>query len=225
MLVSTVGLALYLQSRNLSDCSVGGHALAAQQIHDVLHYWFVYDGDVPQNNMKIWYGFSAETDAEIRRKFLPLIEEAIAGGLRDWEQTPRGLLAKILLLDQFTRNVYRRQANAFAGDKEAVRLTKKALKEHKGEFHPLEMSFVIMPLMHSEDLADQLECVRVTRKLVEESKGTPAEELFSQALKYAEDHRDVVAKFGRFPHRNEALGRKSTPEEVEYLRSANRYGQ
>lgn len=87
------------------------------------------------------------------------------------------------------------------------------------------MSFVIMPLMHSEDLKDQVECVRVIRQLIEETKGTPAQELFEKALKYAEDHRDVIAKYGRFPHRNEVLGRQSTPEEIEYLKTANRYGQ
>lgn len=194
----------------------------------VLHFWLGDDPltDWPQPHRgDLWFKGGAEVDANIRAQFGPLVEEAMAGGLADWEADPMARLALILLLDQFSRNVYRGQAHAFAGDARAQALSQRTLDA--GEDAALPRAgrlFVYMPLMHAETLAQQNACVACFERL---HAGAPEglKDILANNLQYAILHRDIVARFGRFPHRNAVLGRNSTPEELEFLKDGPRFGQ
>ena len=194
----------------------------------VLHFWLGDDplADWPQPHRgDLWFKGGAEVDANIRAQFGPLVDEAVAGGLRDWEAAPMARLALILLLDQFTRNMYRGQARAFAGDARAQALSQRTLDA--GEDAALPRAgrlFVYMPLMHAETLAQQNACVACFERLL---AGAPEDlkDILANNLQYAILHRDIVARFGRFPHRNAVLGRESTPEEIEFLKDGPRFGQ
>ena len=164
---------------------------------DVLELWF---SSAQQSR---WYAKDDEFDAEIRRRFLATYEAACSGNLDEWRQTPQSLLALIILLDQFPRNMFRGSPRAFALDAQAVSLTKEGIE--KGFDRCLsgaQVDFFHMPLMHSESLADQ-------DLLVELGHGDN---------RYAREHREIIARFGRFPHRNETLGRKNTVDEDSYLK-------
>ena len=185
-------------------------------IRDILDFWFLPLGD-PGHGAKreLWWKSTPELDAEIRQRFGAAFDRAVAGEFDHWARSPEGALALIVLCDQFSRNMHRRSARAFAGDERALATARLALARSYPLAFPIPMRvFFYMPFGHSEALADQeLACA-----------------LFStfdddQAMKAALEHRDVVARFGRFSHRNEVLGRASTAEEIEYLKQANRYGQ
>lgn len=193
---------------------------AMKTIDDVLRYWFgPYDDDreVIANQGKIWFGGGPALDAEIREQFGDLVDEAIAGGLGAWSETPRGNLARIILLDQFTRNVHRDSPKAFAGDPTARALTQHAIERgDEAELRPIERVFLYMPLEHSEDPALQAQCVARFEALAAEAPEGLTETMQGY-LRYAERHRVIIDRFGRFPHRNGILGRTSTPEEKAYL--------
>lgn len=146
-------------------------------------------------------------DAAIRERFLETYEAGAAGKLSDWNRSPNGALALVLLLDQFPRNMFRGTPRAFASDRPALEVAKGAIIAEHDQQVPKELhTFFYMPFMHSEELAEQERCVAYMQK---EGK--------QENVKYAEIHRDAIARFGRFPHRNEILGRTSTPEELAYL--------
>lgn len=153
-------------------------------------------------------------DAEIREKFSSLMEAAAAGTLKDWENSPEGCLALIVLLDQFPRNVFRGDAKAFATDKEALRVTRHAIQKgfHEALEDNTQRQFLYMPYMHSEQLEAQKEGLAYFVSLNDE-----------RVAAYAKQHLADIEKYGRFPGRNEALGRKSTPEELDYLASGGGY--
>jgi uncharacterized protein (DUF924 family) len=185
-------------------------------IREVLDFWFL-PLDHPDHGKPrdIWWAGPAEFDAEIRERFPAAVERAIAGGLDHWRQSPDGALALILLCDQFPRNMHRGSARAFEGDAKAAETAHVAL----ARFYPAAFvltlrAFFYMPFQHSESLSDQeLGCALFA------AFNDP------EMMKYAVDHRDIIARFGRFPHRNDVLGRASTNEELEYLKNANRFGQ
>lgn len=155
-----------------------------------------------------WFNGSSEFDAELRTRFGSWLERAKAGELREWAEEPESALALIILLDQIPRNLHRGTPEAFACDAEALELTKAALARDLDGRVPEEMrNFLYMPLMHSEDLEDQERGVGLFELLGQE-----------EGLDYMKRHRDVIARFGRFPHRNAILGRESTPEEIEFLK-------
>nr|WP_253207030.1 DUF924 family protein [Verticiella sp. GG226] len=159
-----------------------------------------------------WFRKDASFDAEIRTRFGPLIDGALAGGLRDWEGVPDGALARILILDQFTRNTLRDTADAFAGDVQALALALQVIDAGWDvAMPPVQRQFVYLPLMHAEDLEIQQRCVELYRALAAQAPS------LASALDFARRHRDIVARFGRFPHRNAALGRDTTAEEAEFL--------
>ena len=195
---------------------------------DVLHFWFG-DGlaqDWPSDNRSaLWFGGGAEQDALVRERFGALVEQALGGGLVGWEQRVEERLALVLLLDQFTRTVFRGQPRAFAGDGRAQRLVMQtlALGQHE-ELPRVARVFLYMPLMHAESPALQGECVLRFQAL---AKGSPPElqDTLAGNLRFAEQHRDIVQRFGRFPHRNAALGRVNTPEEDAFLTDGPRFGQ
>jgi uncharacterized protein (DUF924 family) len=195
---------------------------------EILTFWLgdALESDWPvQNRSSLWFGGGAEQDRLITQRFGALVDQALAGGLVAWETTLQARLALILLLDQFTRNVYRGQAQAFAGDARAQQLVLRTLVQ--GEDHQLPRVarvFLYMPLMHAEDLALQEACVARFTELVDNAPPDLRQTLAGN-LRFAQEHRDIVAAHGRFPYRNAALGRENTPEETVFLQNGPRFGQ
>jgi uncharacterized protein (DUF924 family) len=202
--------------------------------HDILQFWF---GPKPytvarlNERMGFWFGNSdsretlAGKDDEIRQRFGAAIERAAAGELDSWADSPRRRLALIILLDQFPRNVYRGKAEAYATDERAAALALEGLHiAADSTLSPVERIFFYMPLQHAESLALQDESVVATRRLLTEVPKGMAKN-FASLLRFAELHRSIIAEFGRFPHRNAILGRKSTPEDLQFLRDGGpRFG-
>jgi uncharacterized protein (DUF924 family) len=152
-----------------------------------------------------WYEKDEQFDAEMRRRFLGLWRRAAAGALSSWEASDDGALALTIVLDQFPRNMFRGDLQAYASDALALEVAGRALgRGVDRRVEPLLREFLYMPFMHSEQLADQLRCVELFRN-------SP------NNLKYAERHADIIRRFGRFPHRNRALGRTTTPDEQAFL--------
>ena len=189
---------------------------------DVLDYWIGETRnsatDIGQKH-KLWFGKSNQTDNEIRNRFLALLEDM--EGLPfadDWaELGPRGRLAAIIVLDQFSRNLFRESAKAFEQDALALRLCRDGLALNEDtELSETERVFFYLPLEHSEDAADQQ---RAVAKMADIAKTARPEfrEFARNTLDYAQQHKDVIDTFGRFPHRNKALGRETTPDEEEWL--------
>ncbi|MCL4697605.1 MAG: DUF924 family protein [Burkholderiaceae bacterium] len=186
-------------------------ALAA--IEPVIDFWF---GTPPVEQPRAeWFRKDAAFDEQIRARFGSLVEEALNGGLRACDATPHGALARIVLLDQFTRNLFRGTARAFAGD--ALALAAAQAMVARGDDRWLGgvmRTFVYLPFEHSEDAAMQAESLRLFARLTAEY---PA---LADAEVWAKKHEVIIARFGRYPHRNEALGRVSTVEEVAFLKEA-----
>jgi|SRR5690606_3695588 uncharacterized protein (DUF924 family) len=173
---------------------------------DVLDFWF-------KNNTDKWFVKSEEFDSEIRRRFQNLYEDIKSGKKKVWENSPHSLLASVIVLDQFPRNMFRGTKKSFETDLAALRLTKKALLEgFDKKLNSLEKVFLYLPLEHSEELSDQEDAVKLFTQLHEETQNSA---LF---LDYAIQHYKIIKRFGRFPHRNQILERTSTPEEVEFLK-------
>jgi len=199
-----------------------------EHVQGVLDYWFE-DGlklGWPSRNLNsFWFGKDAERDRHIEAQFGDLVRLALDGGLHDWEAAPASRLALIILLDQFTRNVFRGTATAFAGDVRAGVLVTTGLAQGLDETLPwIGRTFFLMPLMHAEDMALQDEGVARFTALREAAPPALRDKMSDQ-VQSANEHRDIVARFGRFPHRNAALGRASTTEEAEFLRNGQRFGQ
>jgi len=164
-----------------------------------------------------WFSRDPDFDAELRRRFGALHEAARAGRLDRWAETPRGRLALVILLDQLSRNLHRGRADAFAADAHALALARGALTRGEDlELAPCERIFLYLPFEHAEHPDAQEVSVERFRALAAAAPAR-ARPLFESFLDYAVRHRDVIARFGRFPHRNAALGRASTPEERAYL--------
>ena len=195
---------------------------------EVLHYWLGdgLEGDWPSAPLdKRWFGGGVEQDAEIEAQFGSLVVAALEGDLVDWEATPLTRLALVIVLDQFTRNVYRGQARAFSGDERAQSLVLQGLALQQDLALPrVGRVFFYMPLMHAETLPLQAECVSRFEALANASPPELSQSLQNN-LRFAQEHHNIVARFGRFPYRNEVLGRKSSPEEVEFLKVGPRFGQ
>ena len=180
---------------------------------DILAFWFGLPGEPEYGQPRsAWFRKDAGFDDEIRGRFLPAVDAALAGELTAWADDRQGLLALLILLDQFPRNLFRGEAKAFAGDPQARRLAETTLANGwDKDLSAVEKLFVYLPFEHSESLADQERSVALFSAL---AAGHPGCDGF---LDYAWRHHEVIARFGRFPHRNAALGRPSTPEEASYL--------
>ncbi len=189
---------------------------ADTSIRDILDFWFLPLSDPDHGKEReFWFRSTPELDAEISRRFGSLLDAARNGALDHWTKTAEGALALILLCDQFPRNMFRRSARAFCGDEKALWAARIAVARfYPILFNPAVRTFFYLPFQHSEQLADQeLGCALFA----------PLEN--DEYMKYALEHRDIVVRFGRFPHRNDVLGRDCTPEELEFLKTANRFGQ
>lgn len=154
-----------------------------------------------------WYAKDSAFDDELRRRFLPTWEAASAGRLQAWEDSDEGTLALILVLDQFSRNMFRNDARAFSADALARAIADRAIA--RGVDQRVDDSlraFMYLPFEHSESMADQERCVALFRAMGD-----------AESLKWADLHLDIIKRFGRFPHRNAVLGRATTPEEATFL--------
>ena len=191
-----------------------------RRINAILSFWFREQSlSAPQidRRMDVWFGEDPVFDAEIRDRFADDVEAASAGGLSHWGDAPEGRLALILLLDQFRRNIYRNTAEAFSKDKLALKLCVEGAMEKKDQgLTPIQRVFFYMPLQHAESRKVQEKSVALYQRLAEAVSPT-YRETFLTVAQFAELHRDIVEQFGRFPHRNQLLGRANTPEEDEYL--------
>ena len=175
--------------------------------------------------MKDWFSTDRERDAQLTARYAGLVEAAAQGHYYRWLEHPAGRLALVVALDQLPRNLFRGTSRAFAYDPYTAALCLAAV--HTGEDRkllPVQRAFLYMPLQHFEDLQAQQTSVELYEKLGAEN---PQTKIFTEGFTpYAREHRDIIARFGRFPHRNAVLGRKSTPEEAEYLAGdAPRFGQ
>jgi uncharacterized protein (DUF924 family) len=176
---------------------------------EVLDFWF---GAPRGTRHKRWFEKDPAFDAEIRARFLPLYEALARGEHADWVDDPHGCLARIVVLDQFPRNMFRGAARAFATDPLALASARQAIERgYDRGLLPVERVFTYLPFEHSESMADQERACELCLPLA----AFPETE---DVYRYALAHRDIIARFGRFPHRNATLGRASTPEEQEFLR-------
>ncbi|MDE2428171.1 MAG: DUF924 domain-containing protein [Burkholderiales bacterium] len=175
------------------------------------------DGVIAAAQAKLWWSKSADVDASIRSRFAAMLARAAAGQLADWQATPHGRLALILLCDQFPRNMYRDTPQAFACDALARSLCKDGIARGDDmQLRPIERVFFYLPLEHSEMMDDQNQAVHQFKKLVADAGASQAATLDGY-LQFAYRHREIVARFGRFPHRNTILGRASSDEETVFL--------
>ena len=186
-------------------------------IDDIHDFWF---GELDQQGLcdtdrnALWFSASADGDALISERFGDWLARAARGELDHWADSDRGLIALILLLDQFSRNIHRGQAEAFAQDARALALARQAIDHGRDLKLPsAHRVFLYMPLEHCEDRDTQALCVELFEALAEDT----ADERVHGFTRYAIAHREVIDRFGRFPHRNAILGRVSTPEELQYL--------
>lgn len=203
-------------------------ATRATKPTDVLDFWLgdgLAQGWPTQDMNKRWFQGSAALDQDIKTRFGKDLAQAMSGGLKDWESDAHSRLALIILLDQFSRNVFRGTAQAFAGDARARQLTQQALAAHEDlQLSWVARAFLYMPLMHAEDAQLQQESVDCFCRLLADVPA-PIKPLIQGNLKFAREHQAMIARFGRFPYRNAVLHRASTPEETEFLANGPRYGQ
>ena len=198
-----------------------------QTLDDVLQFWFgpQSHGFSGADARRRWFAADPEFDREVSGKFGPLLEAAAAGALTEWLDDPRGRLAFIVITDQFSRQIHRGTAEAFATDALALSAARNGVElGHDRQLGYDERAFFYLPFEHSESKEDQHTSVELFTRLAAD---TPADNRghSDEALRFAIGHRDIVLRFGRFPHRNAHLGRTSTPAELEFLRAASRFGQ
>jgi uncharacterized protein (DUF924 family) len=177
--------------------------LPAAWVDEVLHFWF------EELNQKDWFSGSARVDEICRTRFGDIYTALKADPPAPEAADARTLLAAVIVFDQFPRNIFRKTADAYGTDANALALARQAVESGKDQALPeMQRHFVYMPFMHSEDVTAQAESVRLFAAL-----GIP------DGVKYARHHHGVIERFGRFPHRNAILGRRSTPEELQFLKS------
>ena len=182
---------------------------------DILHFWFG-DSRSPNSDYgqqrQVWFRKDADFDQQIRDRFLAGYAQARRGEFADWLETPRAALALTLLLDQFPRNMFRGTARCFEADAQALATAQGAIaRQHDQALLPVERMFFYLPFEHSEKLDHQNQAVHYFEALLQEAPD------LQSTLDYAYRHREVIQQFGRFPHRNESLGRPSTAAEVDFL--------
>ena len=174
---------------------------------EILEFW------LSDRARPLWFEKDSVFDADIRARFGPLVHQAQLGGFEEWRTSPDGALALLLLLDQFARNIFRGQAKAFLGDPRARAVAAEAVARGFDRRYPFpDRVFFYLPFEHCETLANQDRFIALLEGCLREFGDVAAE-----FLEYGHRHRDIIKRFGRFPHRNRVLGRRSTPEEEAYL--------
>ncbi|MDH0746461.1 DUF924 domain-containing protein [Pseudomonas sp. GD03842] len=188
----------------------------------LLEWWFG-DAESPTEAARqqnaLWFGKKKSQDADASNRFGGLVELALAGGLSEWTATPQGWLGLVLLLDQLPRMIFRGTAKSYAGDERAQDLVRHGLRLDRDRLlTPLQRTFIYLVLEHTETLDAQDEAIRRFSALLPLQPATDRD-YFNRTLDYAKKHRAVIERFGRFPHRNDLLGRTSTAQEVEFLKA------
>ena len=213
----------------LNIVSITGKCYNAHMItpQEVLDFWFgeIIDEWTTTDRHALWFGARAADDEFIRTHFGEAMEQAVAGGMTAWEQKPMDTLALIILLDQMTRVIGRGRAAAFAGDKRALSLCLAGISNGFARQLPMvAQMFFYLPLEHSELLSHQEKHLALYADMIRQCPARKKE--LTAAFDYARKHMDIIARFGRFPHRNAALGRVNTPAEETYLQNTNEsFGQ
>jgi uncharacterized protein (DUF924 family) len=202
------------------------------EIGAILEFWIEPKPTTPSANDAAWqkwfFQTSPELDRTINERFGPLLERARRRELDAWRASPRGTLALIILIDQFSRNAYRGRAEAFAADAFGLELAREGYASGSFDgFDLVEHLFAAMPFRHAEDVAAQRMAVDLAQRhaIVAVTTQPELQKTYVDNVEWARKHYDVVARFGRFPHRNATLGRQSTPEEAEYLAYLKAVGQ
>ncbi|WP_413174574.1 DUF924 family protein [Anabaena azotica] len=182
------------------------------QAKAILEFWFGHPDQPGYGKpQQLWFSKEPDIDRAIQTRFLEYYQKAAQGYLDDWINAPETCLALILLLDQFPRNMFRNTPEAFATDWEALSAAQHAVAQgYDRELLPVQCWFIYLPFEHSENLEHQRQCIKLFQQLSHDPES-------ANAIKYAFQHKEVIARFGRFPHRNQILGRISTPEEEEFL--------
>ena len=197
-------------------------------IREILDFWFgeTRDGLTVDDRSEFWFMPDEEVDKTIKDKFENLVIQAGLEKLKSWESTPRGNLALIILLDQFTRNIYRAKPEAFKYDSKARKICTEGINNGTDKLlEIIERCFYYLPLEHSENLEDQDRCVKLFEELLV-TVDKDQVSLINNSLDYALLHRQIIEQFGRFPHRNKILNRKSTREELDFLlKQGIKFGQ
>lgn len=199
---------------------MGKTSLITETPQSVCEFWFGSaqdDADVAKQQGKLWWSKNTQVDLEIRARFETTVQAALQGTLDGWAALPRGILALILLTDQFPRNMYRGTPAAFQGDATARAWCQRALAlGADAKARPIERVFLYLPLEHSEAREDQAQSVQLFTQLFQQ---VPIDqlEIFRGYLTFALRHRRVIDRFGRFPHRNAILERPSTADEIAFL--------
>ena len=194
----------------------------------VLDFWFgtIEDELCEKHKQQIWYQFDPQVDKEITDRFSELHGSAVSGKLKSWQGTAQGSLALIILLDQMSRNMFRGTAGAFEYDDLALSVCLEGIENGLDkELTLIEALFFYHPLEHAESLEHQERCVSLMQQLAKKYQGDQLDYV-RNAISFAEEHRDIIRQFGRFPHRNDVMGRAATAEEQEYLSAGGkRFGQ
>ncbi|HEY9859114.1 MAG TPA: DUF924 family protein [Candidatus Obscuribacterales bacterium] len=183
------------------------------RIEQILNFWF----GSPQSasygkSRKVWFSKDPNFDRDITDRFLPDYEAAVAGNYDGWRASPDGCLALILLFDQFPRHIFRGDRRAFATDAQALATAQQAIAQDFDQaLLPVQRIFIYLPFEHSENLEHQRLSVELLRQLSDDPE---AADMFPYAVR----HKEIIERFGRFPHRNQILGRTTTPEEAEFLK-------
>jgi len=182
------------------------------QVKEILDFWFGKPEEAEYGKIrKFWFTKNPKFDQEVRSRFLSVYQQAAAGELDTWRTSPDSCLALIILLDQFPRNLFRSQPQAFASDPQALSLAQYAINQgFDQQLLPVQRWFIYMPFEHSENLEHQYQSVELFSSLKDDPN-------CASGVDYAHRHLQVIERFGRFPHRNQILGRESTPEEIEFL--------
>ena len=187
-------------------------ATSLERAAEIYRFWFGEPGDPGfVDGREMWFKGGPDFDETLRRNFLTDHQRAASGALDHWRDDWRGCLALILLLDQFPRNMFRATPRSFASDSKALGIARHALDAgHTSGRHSVEKCFFYLPFEHSEAIEDQQRCVALF-------EAQAPHKLREDWINYAIEHRDIIAQFGRFPYRNEILGRQSTADEIAFL--------
>lgn len=196
------------------------------KVETVLDFWLgteLHDPKALDKRNKIWLGENDEFDATVSTRFRPLLVRAAAGEFRHWKLSAHGMLALIITFDQFPRNIFRSPPQAFAFDQRALALCRDGIAMGTDvDLEIIERAFFYLPLEHAEDIEAQEKSVTCYERLLADAPG-PIKPIAKMNLSHARQHREIIADYGRFPHRNLILGRTSTPTEIAWI-SAHRRG-
>lgn len=188
-------------------------------IDKIINYWFLNNN--LQENMDRWFNNSLKYDNEIKKKFKNILNKAENGDLLHWLESKNGYLAHIILLDQFSRQIYRNSPEAFKNDEKIKLFMEFGLNKYLDKFNAVEKMFVLMPYQHSELLIDQKKGIKILENEIKNEINNKEKDILKTALYHQKGHYNVIKLFNRFPKRNKILNRKSTKKELEYIKKSS----